>query len=52
MRTPVTCIDKTILEKNINQMQSLADSKNKLLMPMMKTHKSTQIAKMHLEAGC
>jgi len=52
MRTPVTCIDKIILEKNINQMQLLADSKNKLLMPMMKTHKSTQIAKMQLEAGC
>lgn len=52
MNTPVTLIDKEILKNNIQSMQKLCDSKHKLLMPMMKTHKSSEIAKMQIEAGC
>lgn len=52
MNTPVTVIDKDILNRNICFMQTLADKNRKLLMPMMKTHKSTQIARMQLQAGC
>jgi D-serine deaminase-like pyridoxal phosphate-dependent protein len=51
LRTPLTLIDKEKLKSNIYRMQKLCDSNGKKLMPMMKTHKSSEIAKMQLEAG-
>ncbi len=52
MKTPLTILDKSILKKNIYSMQALLNQHSKLLMPMMKTHKSTAIAKMQMAAGC
>ncbi|MFA7673100.1 MAG: alanine racemase [Clostridia bacterium] len=51
LRTPLTLIDKEKLKNNINRMQMLCDKNGKKLMPMMKTHKSSYIAKMQLKAG-
>lgn len=52
MNTPVTLINKTVLTNNISSMQALMNMNSKLLMPMMKTHKSTEIAKIQLNTGC
>lgn len=52
MKTPLTILDESILKNNIYTMQTLLNQHSKLLMPMMKTHKSTTIAKMQMAAGC
>ncbi|MDK2878965.1 MAG: hypothetical protein PWR06_1681, partial [Thermoanaerobacteraceae bacterium] len=51
LSTPVFMVDLDILEFNIKEMASLCKKNNKELWPMVKTHKSTQIARMQQEAG-
>lgn len=51
LQTPAILVDLDILEHNIKRYQGLCDKHNKQLWPMIKTHKSTDIAKMQLEAG-
>lgn len=51
LTTPSFLVDLDRLENNINSIQKLCDDNNKQLWPMVKTHKSTEIAKMQLEAG-
>lgn len=51
LTTPSFLVDLDILEKNIEDMATLCKRKNKRLWPMVKTHKSTQIARMQLAAG-
>lgn len=51
LTTPSFILDLDILEKNISEVQSICDSNGKELWPMTKTHKSTEIAKIQLEAG-
>lgn len=49
--TPSFIVNLDILEKNIKDIQKLCDENKKELWPMVKTHKSTEIAKMQMEAG-
>lgn len=49
--TPSFIIDLDVLEKNINEIQRLCSENQTELWPMVKTHKSTDIAKMQTEAG-
>lgn len=49
--TPSLLIDRRILNDNLDKMQRYADSRNVLLRPHIKTHKSTEIAKMQLQKG-
>lgn len=51
LSTPAFLVDLDILEININEMAGLCKKNNKELWPMVKTHKSTQIARMQQEAG-
>lgn len=51
LATPVPMIDIKKLKNNINKMANLARESNTNLRPMVKTHKSPQIAKMQLDAG-
>jgi D-serine deaminase-like pyridoxal phosphate-dependent protein len=46
---PIVYIDK--LKRNIREMAELAEGNNVLLRPMIKTHKSSEIALMQMEAG-
>jgi len=50
--TPSLLIDKQILLKNIADMQKKCDAMGIKLRPHTKTHKSPDIAKMQLAAGC
>jgi len=49
--TPMILVDQDILSHNINKYQTACDHYQKQLWPMIKTHKSTAIAKMQLQAG-
>ncbi|ROL61533.1 D-TA family PLP-dependent enzyme [Bacteroidetes/Chlorobi group bacterium ChocPot_Mid] len=49
--TPSLLIEKSILEKNISDMQTLMDKYNVKLRPHIKTHKSLELAKMQINAG-
>jgi len=49
--TPVILVDQEILNHNIKKYQTACDHHKKQLWPMIKTHKSTSIAKMQLQAG-
>ncbi len=44
-------MDLDQLDRNIKSIQNLCDDNGKELWPMVKTHKSTQIAKMQINAG-
>ncbi|MGM0602445.1 MAG: alanine racemase [Bacillota bacterium] len=49
--TPSFFVNLDILDENIESMAEMCKEKNKELWPMVKTHKSTQIAKMQAEKG-
>lgn len=49
--TPSFLLDLDQLEKNINTVQQICSKNNKQLWPMLKTHKSTYIAKLQKDAG-
>ena len=49
--TPAILVDEDILKNNIKHYQTAASKAGKQLWPMTKTHKSTSIAKMQLDAG-
>ena len=49
--TPSTLVDEEQLRRNILDMQSACREYGKMLMPMTKTHKSSFVAKLQLEAG-
>lgn len=49
--TPAFLVDLDILEKNIKEAAELARGSGKRLWPMVKTHKSTEIAAMQKAAG-
>ncbi len=49
--TPALLIEQSILEKNIQDMQSLMDKHHVKLRPHIKTHKSVFLAKKQIEAG-
>ena len=49
IETPAILLDLDILERNIIKFPQLADGKR--LWPMLKTHKSTEIARMQLDQG-
>lgn len=49
--TPSFILNLDIMEKNINDVQKLCDENKTELWPMVKTHKSTEIAKMQIDAG-
>lgn len=49
--TPAILLDLDALEKNINRYQALCTKHDKEVWPMIKTHKSSALAKMQMEAG-
>ena len=49
--TPAILLDATIIERNIREMQALADRSGVNLRPHIKTHKSIVLAKRQLNAG-
>jgi len=49
--TPAVLVDEAILKRNIARYQTACNNYNKHLWPMIKTHKSTAIAKMQQEQG-
>ena len=49
--TPSIIIDLDVIEHNINTYQQGCNENGKELWPMTKTHKSTEIAKMQIDAG-
>ena len=49
--TPAILIEKSIMEKNISNMQRLADKNGVNLRVHIKTHKIPELAKMQLKAG-
>ncbi len=49
--TPCTLVDEGKLRKNIEEAQAVCNRNGKALMPMTKTHKSSYIAKLQMEAG-
>ena len=51
LQTPCILLDLDILERNIKSYQEVCDRYGKELWPMVKTHKSTEIAKMQYDAG-
>lgn len=51
LRTPAILLDLDVLEQNINSYQSACDAASKQLWPMVKTHKSLEIAKLQSDAG-
>ena len=50
--TPAIVLDLDILENNIRRYAELAKEHGKQLWPMVKTHKSLEIARLQAEAGC
>ena len=50
--TPVMLLDLDILEENIRVYAERAKACGKALWPMVKTHKSSEIAAMQADAGC
>ena len=51
LATPAILLDINTLEDNINAYQAHCNTYGKELWPMIKTHKSSAIAKMQMEAG-
>ncbi|UUV17523.1 alanine racemase [Fusobacteria bacterium ZRK30] len=51
LTTPCFLLNLDILEGNIQKFQRLADETKTQLWPMLKTHKSTEITRMQIEAG-
>jgi len=51
IQTPAILLDLDTLERNIEIYHQMATAGNKKLWPMIKTHKSTEIARMQLEYG-
>ena len=51
LATPAILPDLDALENNINSYQALCDKHGKEMWPMIKTHKSTALAKMQMDAG-
>ena len=51
LATPAILLDLDALENNINSYQALCDKYGKQMWPMIKTHKSTALAKMQMDAG-
>ena len=51
LQTPAIILNLDALENNIKSYQELCDKNNKELWPMIKTHKSTEMIKMQVEAG-
>ena len=51
LRTPAIIVDLDRMERNIKRFQDLCTQHGKALWPMVKTHKSTEIARMQHEAG-
>ena len=51
IQTPAILLDLDALENNIKNFHQLAADGNKKLWPMIKTHKSTEIAHMQLDHG-
>lgn len=51
LTTPCFLLNLDILEGNIKKFQRLADETKTQLWPMLKTHKSTEITRMQIEAG-
>ncbi|WP_293722531.1 alanine racemase [uncultured Cetobacterium sp.] len=51
LTTPSFLVNLDTLEKNIAKYQTLADKNCVELFPMLKTHKSSEITKMQIEAG-
>ncbi|MBK7140463.1 MAG: alanine racemase [bacterium] len=49
--TPSILLDRTLITRNIEQMQSLADRSQVRLRPHIKSHKSIELAKLQLQAG-
>ncbi len=49
--TPSTLVDEEKLRRNIEEAQAVCDRNGKTLVPMTKTHKSSYIARLQLEAG-
>lgn len=52
LQTPAILVDLDILERNIRAYCQEAERHRKQIWPMVKTHKSTEIARMQAEAGC
>lgn len=51
LATPAILVDLDVLENNIKKYQDLCNKHGKQLWPMTKTHKSTEIVKMQMDAG-
>ncbi len=51
LETPALLIEKSKLERNIKNMQALADRRGVKLRPHTKTHKTPEIAKIQIEHG-
>lgn len=51
LQTPAIIVDLDILKNNIRSYQEEANKYGKQIWPMLKTHKSTEITKMQLDAG-
>lgn len=51
LRTPAVLLDLDALEKNVRTWQALCNTHQKELWPMIKTHKSSALAKLQLDAG-
>ena len=49
--TPALIIEKQILDKNIKNMQEIADRNSISLRPHTKTHKTPEIANLQVSAG-
>ncbi len=51
LQTPAILLDMEALENNIKSWQALCDKNGKEMWPMIKTHKSSALAKMQMDAG-
>ena len=51
LQTPAILLDMDALENNIKSWQALCDANGKEMWPMIKTHKSSTLAKMQMDAG-
>ena len=51
LETPAILVDRPALMHNLERYQRACDAKGKALWPMVKTHKSVELAKMQKEAG-
>lgn len=51
LQTPAILLDMDILKRNIRTYQEICSRHGKSLWPMIKTHKSAELAKMQMDAG-